>query len=130
VAVCPLVVSVVEVADDTQVVFVVMVIDVDQDEATTGEVVVTFGVEIRCYVVSIAFQFRFDVGSQPDPGLEELPANRSSDRNASHVIFAIKAAMPMTDSRKDVSCFDDVSVADVFVFVVIIVTVFVTITDE
>jgi len=38
--------------------------------------------------------------------------------------------MPVTGSRKDVSCFGHASVADVWIFVMRIVTVFVTITDE
>jgi len=60
-ALSPLVVSSVEGTDNCQV--VVMVIDRKQDETTTGEVVVTLGVEIRRYVLSVSLQFRFDVGS-------------------------------------------------------------------
>ena len=61
VALGPLIVSSVEGADNGQV--VVMVINRKQDETTTGEVVVTLGVEIRRYVLSVCLQFRFDVGS-------------------------------------------------------------------
>lgn len=51
VALGPLIVSAVEGADDCQVVVIVIVWQ--QDEATTGEVVVTLGVEPRRMVLSM-----------------------------------------------------------------------------
>lgn len=123
------VVSVVELADDGKMIFVV-VVGWSQGEATAGEIVIAFRYKFTRLVVSVFVQDRFHESPDPDPGLEVVSPFRPRDHDASDVIVARETVVPDAHPFEDVPGLDRSRVAEIIIFVVTVVTVLVSVADQ